>query len=120
MSQVRLLCKLNDDSPQGWNVQIGRSFRGAETMASLLAPGTVAPDFTARDQEGNPVRLAGRRGRPPGVPPRAVRVPGPDRGVPVRGGPRVRREHAGRGVPPRVPGQIRPQLPPPPGSDEGA
>src|SRR3989304_5233146 len=64
MSQVRLLCKLNDDSPQGWNVQIGRSFRGAETMASLLAPGTVAPDFTARDQDGNPVRLEDLRGRP--------------------------------------------------------
>lgn len=33
-------------------------------MASLLAPGTVAPDFTARDQDGNLVRLADHRGRP--------------------------------------------------------
>lgn len=33
-------------------------------MASLLAPGTLAPDFTATDQDGNRVRLADLRGRP--------------------------------------------------------
>jgi peroxiredoxin Q/BCP len=33
-------------------------------MASMLAPGDPAPDFTLRDQRGSPVRLAGLRGRP--------------------------------------------------------
>lgn len=32
-------------------------------MAGLLAPGTLAPDFRARDQDGNLVRLMDLRGR---------------------------------------------------------
>ena len=29
----------------------------------MLKPGTTAPDFTAPDQDGNPVTLSGLRGR---------------------------------------------------------
>lgn len=33
-------------------------------MAEFLSPGMEAPDFEARDQDGNPVRLRDFRGRP--------------------------------------------------------
>ena len=33
-------------------------------MTDRLAPGDPAPDFTLDDQDGNPVRLAGLKGKP--------------------------------------------------------